>query len=381
MFKRENNSMSINVRSISKKFDDFQAVDTVSFDVEKGELVSLLGPSGCGKSTILRIIAGLEQPDTGSVFLNGRNVNSLSAQERGVGFVFQHYALFKHMTVIENIGFALNLLKKPGREVAERVAYLIDLVKLHGYEKHYPDQLSGGQRQRVALARSLAAEPKILLLDEPFGALDLKVREGLAGWLRQMHDKLDVTSIFVTHDQNEAMDISDKIIVINKGKIEQAGTARRVYENPHNTFVASFIGNINSIEATVKKEGIFVKGTDYRVGDNPAGLHVNGAMVLFVRPEDVAIKRQGDGLVATISSIRYKGSYMELGLNLNGSTVTAIDFSKNEWHNNEKVSINFKFFKIFGEPGGDNGGMHEKMASSTNDFGNTAHVAGSGHGR
>ena len=353
--------MSINVHTISKKFDAFLAVDNVSFDVEKGELVSLLGPSGCGKSTILRIIAGLEQPDTGSVFLNGRNVNSLSARDRRVGFVFQHYALFKHMTVGENIGFALSLLKIPKRQIAERVAYLVDLVKLHGYEKHYPDQLSGGQRQRVALARSLAAEPGILLLDEPFGALDLKVRESLAGWLRQMHDKLDVTSIFVTHDQNEAMDISDKIIVINKGHIEQTGTARRVYENPQNKFVASFIGNINSIDATVRKDGIFVKGTDCRVGDSPACRDAKEDTVLLVRPEDILINQNNSGLSATITSIRYKGSFMELGLKFNGTIVKAIDFSKREWHTDQKVSINFKMFKLFEKPGTLNGEIYENM--------------------
>lgn len=344
--------MSIHVHAISKKFDTFLAVDNVNFDVQKGELVSLLGPSGCGKSTILRIIAGLEQPDIGSVFLNGRNVNSLSARDRRVGFVFQHYALFKHMTVIENIGFALNLQKKPKRIIGERVAYLVDLVKLHGYEKHYPDQLSGGQRQRVALARSLATEPRILLLDEPFGALDLKVRESLASWLRQMHDKLDVTSIFVTHDQNEAMDISDKIIVINKGQIEQDGTARQVYENPHNKFVASFIGNINSIDATIEKNGIFIKGTRCRVGDSPACWNSKRDTVLFVRPEDIVINQNGHELCATITSIRYKGSFMELDLKFNGIIVTAFDFSKREWHTNQKVSINFKIFKIFEKPSG-----------------------------
>jgi len=342
--------VGISIQNIQKTFGDFVAVDNVSFDVQKGELVALLGPSGCGKSTILRIVAGLEQPDKGSVFLNGRNVNSFSAQERKVGFVFQHYALFKHMTAEQNIGFALKIQKKSRKEIANRVAQLIDLVKLHGYEKHYPSQLSGGQRQRVALARTLAAEPQILLLDEPFGALDLKVRESLAGWLREMHDKLNVTSIFVTHDQNEAMEISDKIIVINRGAVEQIGSAREVYEHPQNKFVASFIGNINVIDAVLKNNSIVVKGTTYALGSRRISENLANDIVLLVRPEDIVLTQEGDdsaSLPSTIKAIRYKGGFIEIDLLVNGVSVTAFDFTKNEWEINQEVFIKFKAFKVF----------------------------------
>ena len=224
--------MTIAVRNIAKHFGSFCAVDNVSFNVEEGELVALLGPSGSGKSTILRIIAGLETPDLGEVFITGRNVTELTAQQRKVGFVFQHYALFKHMTVEKNIAFGLEIQKRPKQEIAAKVSELINLVKLQGYEKHYPSQLSGGQRQRVALARTLATEPAVLLLDEPFGALDMKVRQNLAAWLKELHDKLHITSVFVTHDQSEAIEISDKIVVINRGRVEQMGNAHDVYEHP-----------------------------------------------------------------------------------------------------------------------------------------------------
>ena len=342
--------MGISIRNIEKRFGEFVAVNNVSFDVLKGELVALLGPSGCGKSTILRIIAGLEQPDAGSVYLNGKNVNTLSASDRRVGFVFQHYALFKHMTVADNIGFALTIQKKSRQQIAERVHRLIDLVRLQGYEKHYPAQLSGGQRQRVALARALAAEPQILLLDEPFGALDLKVRESLVAWLREMHDKLNVTSIFVTHDQNEAMEISDKIIVINKGSVEQIGSARDVYEHPDNKFVASFIGNVNIIDAVIEHQAIFVKGTCYSVGDDYERAGSAGDVILLVRPEDIVIRDEQTAshcLSALIKTLRYKGSFTEIDLAVDGFMLTAVDFEKNTWRNNQRVHITFKKYKIF----------------------------------
>lgn len=342
--------MGISVKNIVKRFGDFVAVNNVSFDVQTGELVALLGPSGCGKSTILRIISGLEQPDVGSVFLNGTNVNALTARERRVGFVFQHYALFKHMVVRDNIAFALTIQKKGRDEINERVRQLIDLVKLQGYEQHYPAQLSGGQRQRVALARALAAEPQILLLDEPFGSLDLKVRESLVGWLRAMHDKLNVTSIFVTHDQNEAMEISDKIIVINRGSIEQIGTARDVYEHPDNRFVASFIGNINVIDATIMDAKIWVKGTAYSIGSSADLTGQMGDILLLVRPEDVVINSKPvtpDCLPLTILAMRYKGSFTEIDLQLNGGTITAVDFLKSIWQPRQKVFVTFGKYKLF----------------------------------
>ena len=342
--------MGISIRNISKRFGDFVAVDNVSFEVDTGELVALLGPSGCGKSTLLRVIAGLERPDAGEVLFNGANVNTMSARQRRVGFVFQHYALFKHMTAQENIAFSLKLQKRDKKEIAERVAHLIDLVKMRGYAGHYPAQLSGGQRQRVALARALAAEPKILLLDEPFGALDLKVRESLVAWLRQMHDKLNVTSIFVTHDQNEAMEISDKIIVINKGRVEQIGAAREVYEQPNNKFVASFIGNINILDAHILQDTIYLRATGHAVGKVREHKKTDADIVLLVRPEDISLNPVEGGpqpLSAAITAIRYKGSFTEIDLEIAGCAMTAIEFSKYAWRIGQQAIIGFKRYNVF----------------------------------
>jgi sulfate transport system ATP-binding protein len=342
--------MGISIQNVSKRFGDFVAVDGVSFDVETGELVALLGPSGCGKSTLLRVIAGLENPDTGAVYFNGINMNDMSARQRRVGFVFQHYALFKHMTAEQNIAFSLNVQKKNKREIADRVNTLIDLVKMRGYAGHYPSQLSGGQRQRVALARALAAEPAILLLDEPFAALDLKVRESLVGWLRNMHDKLNVTSIFVTHDQNEAMEISDKIIVINKGRVEQIGAARDVYEEPTNKFVASFIGNINIIDAHIEGDVIYVHGTQVRLHKPADYAARSGDIVLLVRPEDIGLRPEAGGphsIPAVVTAIRYKGSVTEVDLQLASFGLTALEFSKYIWQVGEQVFLNIKKYNVF----------------------------------
>ena len=342
--------MGISVRNLVKTFDDFVAVDNVSFDVRHAELVALLGPSGCGKSTILRLIAGLEQPDSGDVLLNGRNVNTLGARQRRVGFVFQHYALFTHMNVADNIAFALTMQKQPRATIRRRVAELIELVKLHGYEHHYPAQLSGGQRQRVALARSLAANPPTLLLDEPFGALDLKVRESLVSQLRDMHEQLDVTIVFVTHDQHEAMEIADKIIVINRGRVEQIGSGRQVYEHPDNTFVASFIGNINLINAVTRGDQIHVAQSPVPLARRPDYLDSRSDFILLVRPEDIALCTQPDDpgcMPATVTTIRYKGSFVEVDLNLYGSPLTVVDFSKQAWRPGSSVHVRFTRFKIF----------------------------------
>src|SRR5881392_2986097 len=239
--------MSIVVRNVSKRFGDFVAIDDVSLDVESGTLVALLGPSGSGKSTLLRCIAGLERPDTGSIHISEEEMTGRRPQERGVGCVFQHYAAFKHMTVEKNVAFGLSIRKRPKVEIKRRVAELLDLVQLTGFAHRYPGQLSGGQRQRMALARALAVEPKVLLLDEPFGALDARVLKDLRQWLRRLHDEVHVTTIFVTHDQEEAMEIAEKIVVMNKGKIEQVGTPRQLYEHPENEFVMSFVGPVNRI--------------------------------------------------------------------------------------------------------------------------------------
>ena len=242
--------MSIEVRNVSKRFGSFQALEDVSLDVEGGALTALLGPSGSGKSTLLRIIAGLEFPDSGEIRLAGEDATPLTTQQRGVGFVFQHYAAFKHMSVRENIAFGLKIRKRPKDEVRSRVDELLALVQLQGFGDRYPAQLSGGQRQRMALARALAPEPKVLLLDEPFGALDARVRAELRVWLRRLHDETHTTTVFVTHDQEEAMDVADSVVVMNKGRVEQVAGPRELYDAPANEFVMSFVGQATRIDDT-----------------------------------------------------------------------------------------------------------------------------------
>jgi sulfate/thiosulfate transport system ATP-binding protein len=237
--------MAISIRRVTKNFGSFVALDNVSLAIPGGSLTALLGPSGSGKSTLLRVIAGLEIPDSGDVYIAGRDTTNLAPQKRGVGFVFQHYAAFKHMTVRDNIAFGLSVRKRPKREIAARVAELISLVQLEGFADRYPAQLSGGQRQRMALARALAVEPKVLLLDEPFGALDARVRKDLRLWLRNLHDQTHTTTVIVTHDQEEAMEVSDRIAVMNHGRIEQIGKPRDLYEHPANEFVMGFVGPVN----------------------------------------------------------------------------------------------------------------------------------------
>ena len=236
----------ISVRNVTKSFGEFVALDGVSVDVESGALMALLGPSGSGKSTLLRVIAGLEKPDAGDVFISGREATQLRPQQRGVGFVFQHYAPFKHMTVADNVAFVLTVRRRPKAEIRDRVHELLELVQLEGLGKRYPAQLSGGQRQRMALARALAVEPKVLLLDEPFGALDARVRQELREWLRRLHDEVHVTTVFVTHDQEEAMQIADHIVLVNHGRVEQIGAPQDLYERPANEFVLTFVGEATS---------------------------------------------------------------------------------------------------------------------------------------
>src|SRR6516164_123097 len=236
--------MSIAVQHITKTFGAFRAVDNVSLDIEGGSLVALLGPSGSGKTTLLRIIAGLETPDVGTIHCYGEDVTQRAARDRNVGFVFQHYALFRHMTVFDNVAFGLRVRKRPKAEIRERVHELLRLVQLDGYERSMPSELSGGQRQRVALARALAAEPKVLLLDEPFGALDAKVRQDLRQWLRRLHGAIGVTSVFVTHDQEEAFEVADRVVVMDHGCIKQTGTPQEIFDHPANAFVMDFLGNV-----------------------------------------------------------------------------------------------------------------------------------------
>ena len=237
--------MSIQARNVSKRFGDFQALEDVSLDVAGGSLTALLGPSGSGKSTLLRIIAGLEDPDTGEILLDGEDATAAPPQQRGVGFVFQHYAAFKHMTVRNNVAFGLKIRKRSRAEITQRVDELLELVQLSGFGDRYPAQLSGGQRQRMALARALAPEPSVLLLDEPFGALDARVRAELRVWLRRLHEETHTTTVFVTHDQEEAMEVADSVVVMNKGRVEQVAAPRELYDAPANPFVMSFVGNAN----------------------------------------------------------------------------------------------------------------------------------------
>ena len=241
--------MSIEIRNVSKQFGDFQALRDVSLDIASGELIALLGPSGCGKTTLLRIIAGLETADVGTIHFSGEDTTDVHVRERNVGFVFQHYALFRHMTVFENVAFGLRVKPRSERpseaQIKKKVMDLLKLVQLDWLAERYPSQLSGGQRQRIALARALAVEPKVLLLDEPFGALDAKVRKELRRWLRRLHDELHVTSIFVTHDQEEALEVADRVVVMNKGRIEQVGTPQEVWEHPASPFVYGFLGDVN----------------------------------------------------------------------------------------------------------------------------------------
>ena len=254
---------AITVTGANKHYGDFAALDNVDFVVPEGSLTALLGPSGSGKSTLLRAIAGLDQPDTGSITINGKDVTGVPPQKRGIGFVFQHYAAFKHLTVRDNVAFGLQIRKKPKAEIKDKVDNLLEVVGLAGFQTRYPNQLSGGQRQRMALARALAVDPEVLLLDEPFGALDAKVREDLRAWLRRLHDEVHVTTVLVTHDQAEALDVADRIAVLNKGRVEQVGTPTEVYDAPANAFVMSFLGTVSSLN------GILVRPHDIRVGRNP----------------------------------------------------------------------------------------------------------------
>lgn len=312
--------MSIEIRNIKKNFGQFSALNDVSLNVPSGELVALLGPSGCGKTTLLRIIAGLETPDSGSIHFYGEDATARQVREREVGFVFQHYALFRHMTVFENVAFGLRVRPKETRpsdaEIRRRVHELLELVQLDWLADRYPPQLSGGQRQRIALARALAVEPKVLLLDEPFGALDAKVRKELRRWLRRLHDELHITSIFVTHDQEEALEVSDRVVVINKGKIEQIGSPQEVYDHPVSPFVYQFLGNVNQFSSHVHEGGAKLGGIEVKVNAHDATQ--NSAATAYIRPHDLEVFKELNGTApafeAKVSYIHAIGPLVKLEL-------------------------------------------------------------------
>jgi sulfate transport system ATP-binding protein len=314
--------MSIEVKGIRKTFGRFVALDGISLDFPTGELIALLGPSGCGKTTLLRIIAGLEYADAGRVLFDGHDASERDVRERQVGFVFQHYALFRHMSVFENVAFGLRVKPRKQRPpeafIKKRVHDLLDLVQLGWLANRYPAQLSGGQRQRIALARALAVEPRVLLLDEPFGSLDAKVRKELRQWLRRLHDELHITSIFVTHDQDEAVEVADRIVLMNKGRIEQTGPTQEVYENPATAFAYSFLGAVNQLPGRVD-------GDTLRVGDATvplaecSGVRGGDAVIAYARPHELDIVLDGDarsaeGLPASVKRVLVSGAVARVEL-------------------------------------------------------------------
>ncbi len=307
--------MSIKVKNLSKQFGSFTAVKDVSFQVQTGSLVALLGPSGSGKSTLLRMIAGLEKPDLGEIHLTGAEATFQSAKDRNVGFVFQHYALFKHMTVAENIAFGLKVRNLAPEEIKKRVAELIKLVQMEGLGQRFPSQLSGGQRQRVALARALAPRPQVLLLDEPFGALDAKVRDELRKWITLLHKETSVTTLFVTHDQHEALEIADRIIVMNQGSIEQEGTALDIFDRPATHFVAQFVGETNFIESKLCEPELVCWGP---FKFSVSGFKMGDKVRIYFRPNDVYVSSNPETLQVkgTIEKIRFRGPLIELTLDI-----------------------------------------------------------------
>jgi len=344
--------MSIEVRNVSKHFGGFTALDGVSLKVETGRLTALLGPSGSGKTTLLRIIAGLEYPDDGAdpesgrVLFHGADVSNVPAGRRGVGFVFQHYALFKHMTVFENIAFGLQVRPRRERQtaaaIAERVHHLLQLIQLDGLQGRFPHQLSGGQRQRVALARALAVQPKVLLLDEPFGALDAQVRKELRRWLRSLHEQLHVTTVFVTHDQEEALELADEVVVMNKARIEQVGDPQTVYDRPASPFVIEFLGNVNCLAAGYNK------------------LRAPGRDVLYVRPHDVDIMRIHSGehaLRAHVLHVFSAGNYGRVSLRrIDTGEPFEAEIARDRLHSldlkqGDEVSVVFRHVRLFPKGG------------------------------
>ncbi|MBR8126580.1 sulfate ABC transporter ATP-binding protein [Burkholderia multivorans] len=329
--------MGITVRHLQKRFGDFTALDNVSLDFPPGELVALLGPSGCGKTTLLRVIAGLEHADAGQVVLQGLDVASVGARDRQVGFVFQHYALFRHMTVFENVAFGLRV--KPRRErpseaaIRDKVHELLKLVQLDWLAQRYPSELSGGQRQRIALARALAVEPKVLLLDEPFGALDAKVRKELRGWLRRLHDDLHISTIFVTHDQEEALEVADRIVVLNRGRVEQVGSPQEVYDHPQSAFVYEFLGAANRLPGTVVERGFVAEGAAAPIA---VDAEFAGPAHAYVRPHDLQLwpaaeAGHRDGIAVDVRRVIPLGGSVRVELESRAGGALEAELDRDAW--------------------------------------------------
>jgi sulfate transport system ATP-binding protein len=340
---RAKSAMTIQVNHLVKRFGNFLALDDINLSVETGSLVALLGPSGSGKSTLLRAIAGLEQPDSGEIYLENGDVTHAKVQERRVGFVFQHYALFKHLTVRQNIAFPLQIARHPRGYVRQRVGELLDLIKLEGLGDRYPAQLSGGQRQRVALARALAIEPRVLLLDEPFGALDANVRQDLRLWLRRLHDEVHVTTLIVTHDREEAMEIADRIVVMNEGRIEQVGSPQSLYDEPKNPFVMGFLGPVNVLPSD-------------RIAPLTNGNRSPSNQQVLFRPHDIRISLEPDAEThpAVVGRVIYMGWDVQVELSLaDGSIIQATlnsdDFRSLGLTRQQKVYLSLKQTKTFSE--------------------------------
>jgi sulfate transport system ATP-binding protein len=318
--------MAIEARNVTKRYGDFLALDDVSIEVPSGSLTAVLGPSGSGKSSLLRVIAGLEVPDAGEVFISGEEATALAPQKRGVGFVFQHYAPFTHMTVWDNIAFGLAVRRRPKAEIRARVSELLELVQLPGLGPRYPSQLSGGQRQRMALARALAPEPEVLLLDEPFGALDARVRKELRAWLLRLHDETHVTTIFVTHDQEEALELADNVVVMNAGRVEQTATPRALYEQPANSFVMSFVGPVNRLGDA------WVRPHDIEIRTEPSGSTLEAQVERVVRL----------GFEARVDLVRADGEHVNV--QLTGDEAEALELRRGDI-----VYVRTRRAKVFSE--------------------------------
>lgn len=350
--------MSIDIINVTKTFNSFQALEDINLKINTGELVALLGHSGSGKTTLLRIIAGLETSDGGSIAFDGEDHTEKNAKDRKVGFVFQHYALFKHMTVFENIAFGLKVRPsrlRPGKEaIKNKVCELLALVKMEELATRYPAQLSGGQRQRIALARALAVEPRVLLLDEPFGALDAKVRKDLRRWLRKLHDEYPITSVFVTHDQEEALDVADRIVILNQGKIEQIGTPEEVYDNPVNPFVYNFLGNVNLFHGRVHNGKVELGQLKLDACGNAEAEDKN--IISYTRPHDIEIKLEAEGkdyINAEIIFIRAVGPVVNLELkrldtgDYIEAEISKESYRKLELKEKQQVYVKPRDFKVF----------------------------------